>query len=60
MFFRILILSLCSISLGCGVKGKPLPPENSREIGIGKPQYKGVDQEMKEDEKQDPKKKEKK
>lgn len=31
----------------CGVKGKPLPPETPREIGIGKPQYKGVDDELK-------------
>jgi hypothetical protein len=33
---------------GCGVKGRPLPPENPREIGIGKPVYEGVDQEMQE------------
>lgn len=35
-------LALCS----CGVKGKPLPPDPPREIGIGKPQYKGVDKEL--------------
>lgn len=44
LFFIIAVLT------GCGVKGRPLPPKTPREIGIGKPIYKGVDQEMKEDE----------
>ena len=33
---------------GCGLKGKPLPPLAPRELGIGKPVYKGVDKELKE------------
>ncbi len=38
---------LIVIILGaCGVKGRPLPPDSPRDIGIGKPQYKGVDQEL--------------
>jgi len=41
----------------CGVKGKPLPPEKPREIGIGKPLYKGVDQELNKSTKKDKKKK---
>lgn len=48
VFFVFISLIL---SPGCGVKGKPLPPENPREIGIGKPLYKGVDQEMNESKK---------
>lgn len=47
MFFPIVLSLIFVITLGCGVKGKPLPPETPREIGIGKPQYKGVDEEMK-------------
>ena len=50
----LVIISLLAIS-ACGVKGKPLPPETPREIGIGKPQYKGVDKELKTD-KEDKKK----
>ena len=41
------------MTLGCGVKGRPLPPETPREIGIGKPLYKGVDQELKDDKKKE-------
>jgi hypothetical protein len=33
--------------VACGVKGRPLPPKNPRDIGIGKPVYKGVDEELK-------------
>lgn len=40
-----LIISIFFLS-SCGVKGRPLPPETPREIGIGKPQYKGVDKEL--------------
>ncbi len=49
MLVRVIILLFSSVFLSfCGVKGKPLPPEVPREIGIGQPQYKGVDQELKE------------
>lgn len=44
-------LFMMTLSLGCGVKGRPLPPKTPREIGIGKPQYKGVDQELEESKK---------
>lgn len=48
MIFRYLfLLALGFFVPSCGVKGKPLPPETPREIGIGKPQYLGVDEEMK-------------
>lgn len=47
MKFLILFVSILFFQLGCGVKGKPLPPETPREIGIGKPQFKGVDDELK-------------
>ncbi len=40
----------------CGVKGRPLPPETPREIGIGKPLYKGVDKELNESKKKAEKK----
>lgn len=30
--------------ISCGVKGRPLPPLTPREIGYGKPQYKGANQ----------------
>ncbi len=46
--FKIILLVF--FIAGCGVKGRPLPPKTPREIGIGKPIYKGVDQEMNEDE----------
>lgn len=56
ILFRFnLALAFLVGSVACGVKGKPLPPKTPREIGIGKPLYKGVDEEMK-----DSKKKEKK
>ncbi len=56
-----LCLFLCFLSLGsCGVKGKPVPPEKPREMGIGKPQYKGVDAELNKDLKEDEEQKEKK
>ena len=50
---KYFLLSISSIFLisGCGVKGRPLPPETPREIGIGKPQYKGVDKELNESKK---------
>lgn len=44
-FLSLLILFLFVIQ-ACGVKGKPIPPETPREMGIGKPQYKGVDNEL--------------
>jgi hypothetical protein len=47
VFIFSLGLFLCS----CGVKGKPLPPLKKREIGIGKPLYKGVDDELNENQK---------
>ena len=43
----LLYIGVFLFLMACGVKGKPLPPENPREIGIGKPQYKGVDEELK-------------
>ena len=46
MTLKTLLFTLIVLLLGCGVKGRPLPPETPREIGIGKPQYKGVDQEL--------------
>lgn len=50
MFFRVLAYLLIPAFLhACGVKGKPLPPETPREIGIGKPQYKGIDKELRAD-----------
>lgn len=50
--FRIVLLFFFLVFTGaCGVKGKPLPPETPREIGIGKPQYEGVDKELQEDKK---------
>ncbi len=51
---KVLILCLGIIFgsiTACGVKGRPLPPKTPREIGIGKPLYKGVDQEMNESKK---------
>jgi hypothetical protein len=48
---------LLFLSNSCGVKGRPLPPETPREIGIGRPQYKGVDNELKDTKKKDEKKK---
>lgn len=48
----VLYLPLFLVFVACGVKGKPLPPKTPREIGIGKPLYKGVDDEL-----ADPKKK---
>lgn len=61
MFLRALFIFFISIPLfGCGVKGKPLPPEKPREIGIGKPQYKGVDKELKTNENKKKNDKEKK
>lgn len=55
---RSLVLLFCLVGLGaCGVKGKPLPPEVPREIGIGKPQYEGVDKELNESKKKDEKEK---
>ena len=44
LFVLIFVFALSS----CGVKGKPLPPKTPREIGIGKPLYKGVDKELNE------------
>jgi hypothetical protein len=42
--FLILVFYLFVLStLSCGVKGRPLPPEPPRELGIGKPVYPGVD-----------------
>ncbi|MCB0364187.1 MAG: hypothetical protein H6624_13805 [Bdellovibrionaceae bacterium] len=32
-------LALSVYSLGCGVKGDPLPPEKPPELGRGKPSY---------------------
>ena len=46
MKFLIIALSICFFQLSCGVKGKPLPPDTPRDIGIGKPLYKGVDDEL--------------
>ena len=43
MLFRLLLfIGLAS----CGVKGRPLPPDTPREIGIGKPSYEGIDKEL--------------
>jgi hypothetical protein len=39
----ILFYLLLSFTPSCGVKGRPLPPEPPRELGIGKPVYPGVD-----------------
>ncbi|MCB0377629.1 MAG: hypothetical protein KDD33_03990 [Bdellovibrionales bacterium] len=52
--------TLCLISVGCGVKGNPLPPETPRELGTGRPQYKGVDMELQEAETRENRKKKKK
>ncbi|MCJ8277916.1 MAG: hypothetical protein MJK18_13830 [Bdellovibrionales bacterium] len=56
---RILIVISYLALIGCGVKGNPLPPENLREIGIGKPQYKGVDAELQKTKDEDEKEKKK-
>ena len=47
LFNRPLIFSLAGIlvgamtlSLGCGVKGDPLPPERPADLGRGRPTYK--------------------
>lgn len=54
----LLFFILCIFALNaCGVKGLPLPPEVPREIGIGKPQYEGVDKELNESKKKDEKEK---
>ena len=47
-FYCLFLSCLFFFNVQCGVKGKPLPPETPREIGIGKPQYKGVDKALKE------------
>lgn len=59
MFFRFYkAIPLLLFLSACGVKGKPLPPEQPREIGIGKPIYKGVNQDLKKsEEKEDEEKK---
>ena len=44
---------ICFALSACGVKGKPLPPKTPREIGIGKPLYKGVDKELNENRKKE-------
>lgn len=45
--YTFLIFALIFALIGCGVKGRPLPPEEPREIGIGRPQYKGLDMDLK-------------
>ncbi len=42
--FMISFLSL--LVSNCGVKGRPLPPETPSEMGIGRPVFKGVDNEL--------------
>lgn len=37
---RLLILLLSTVSVSCGVKGRPLPPLNPAPIGRGEPTYK--------------------
>lgn len=49
---RALLFVFCAANLlSCGVKGRPLPPEDPQEIGIGRPRYQGVDEELKSSEK---------
>ncbi len=43
-FIIVILMSL--LIIGCGVKGRPLPPDTPSEIGIGRPVFKGVDQEL--------------
>lgn len=45
---RRLLFSVCACVLAaCGVKGDPLPPEKSAEIGRGRPTYKRAVEEIK-------------
>ena len=39
-YFAILMTSLIFLSLGCGVRGRPLPPENPPPLGRGEPSFK--------------------
>lgn len=56
MKYLYCLISIFVLTNGCGVKGRPLPPQTPREIGIGKPQYKGVDKELNESKKKAEKK----
>lgn len=44
------LIAIVTLVLGCGVRGKPLPPLTAEEIGRGEPTYRGATQSLKEDE----------
>ncbi|MCB0414753.1 MAG: hypothetical protein KDD50_10495 [Bdellovibrionales bacterium] len=43
---RGLLFLIVMTFLGCGIKGKPLPPERPVDLGRGKPTYKGATQKL--------------
>ena len=43
---RMLLIAYFFFALGCGVRGNPLPPIDSAELGRGKPSYRGATEDI--------------
>ena len=59
MKWTVFFLFFFLFNTACGVKGRPLPPLQPREIGYGRPQYKGAQKANKAQESEEENKKQK-